>query len=54
MAKPANRSQLSSYFGAKQRNAVWGWCAANDSEKKAYFSIWTDFYRISPDETEPC
>ena len=29
-------------FGAKQLNAVWSWCAVNESEKKVFLSIWTD------------
>jgi len=30
------------YFGAKQKNVVWSWCAVNDVEKKVYFSLWAD------------
>jgi hypothetical protein len=29
-------------LGAAQLNTVWSWCAVNDSEKKVYFSLWTD------------
>ena len=43
MAKPENRSQLMEYFGAKQRNTVWSWCAVNEDERKVYLSVWTDF-----------
>lgn len=42
MARPANRSQLMKYLGAKQRNTVWSWCGVNDEERKVYFSIWLD------------
>ena len=42
MAKPTNRSQLMKYFGATQLNAVWSWCAVNESEKSVYLSVWTD------------
>ncbi|MCP3669453.1 MAG: hypothetical protein GY814_03250 [Gammaproteobacteria bacterium] len=43
MAKPENRSQLMGYFGAKQKNIVWSWCAVNEDEKTIYFSVWTDY-----------
>ena len=43
MPKPENRSQLMEYFGAKQKNTVWSWCAINDEQKSIYFSVWTDF-----------
>ena len=29
-------------LGAIQLNTVWSWCGVNESEKKVYFSIWTD------------
>ncbi|HJR56507.1 MAG TPA: hypothetical protein VJ798_08000 [Rhizomicrobium sp.] len=42
MGRPANRSQLMDRLGAVQLNTVWSWCGVNDSERKVYFSIWTD------------
>ncbi len=42
MARPQNRSQLMDRLGAVQLNTVWSWCGVNDSERKVYFSIWTD------------
>lgn len=48
MAKPENRSQLMTYFGAEQRNTVWSWCAVNEAEKKVYLSVWTDHGKTQP------
>ncbi len=31
------------YFGAKQKNTVWSWCAINEEDKTIYFSVWTDY-----------
>ncbi len=42
MSRPNNRSQLMDRLGAVQANTVWAWCGVNDTEKKVYFSIWTD------------
>jgi hypothetical protein len=42
MPRFTSRAQLMDYFGAKQRNVVWAWCAVNDEEKKVYFSLWAD------------
>lgn len=42
MARPANRSQLMEYLGAKQKNTVWSWCAVNEEERKVYLSVWLD------------
>lgn len=42
MSRPQNRSQLMDRLGAVQLNTVWSWCGVNESEKKVYFSIWTD------------
>lgn len=42
MTRPANRSQLMNYLGAKQRNVVWSWCAVNEEEQKVYLSVWLD------------
>jgi hypothetical protein len=42
MARPENRSQLMSYFGAKQRNTVWSWCAVNEEERKVYLGTQTN------------
>ncbi|ENQ5771699.1 hypothetical protein ACOW3S_003480 [Vibrio fluvialis] len=41
--KLENRSQLMDYLGAEQRNVVWSWCAVNETERKVYLSVWTDF-----------
>lgn len=51
MAKPENRSQLMSYFGAKQKNTVWSWCGVNEEEKSVYLSIWTDFKNLYGDKS---
>lgn len=40
--KPENRLDLINYFGAKQLNDVWSWCAVNEGTKSVYFSVWTD------------
>jgi hypothetical protein len=42
MTRPKNRLQLMERLDAVQLNNVWSWCAVNEAEKKAYFSIWTD------------
>ena len=42
MSRPQNRSQLMDRLGAVQLNTVWSWCGVNESERKVYFSIWTD------------
>jgi hypothetical protein len=42
MARPQNRSQLMKHLGAVQANTMWSWCAVNESERKVYFSVWTD------------
>lgn len=42
MPRFTSRTQLMDFFGAKQRNVVWSWCAVNDDEKKVYFSLWAD------------
>jgi hypothetical protein len=42
--KPENRLELMNYFGAKQVNDVWSWCAVNEETKSVYFSVWIDNY----------
>lgn len=42
MSRPQNRAQLMDRLGAVQLNTVWSWCGVNASERKVYFSIWTD------------
>jgi hypothetical protein len=42
MSKAENRLQLMDRLGAVQLNHVWSWCAVNETERKVYFSIWTD------------
>jgi len=42
MARPENRSQLMERLGAVQTNTVWSWCGVNETDRKVYFSVWTD------------
>lgn len=42
MRSLGSRAQMMEYLGAEQRNKVWSWCGANFSERKVYFSLWTD------------
>ena len=52
MAKPDNRLQLMQRLGATQRNTLWSWCGVNESERKVYFSIWTD--NLCPEAGKHC
>jgi hypothetical protein len=42
MARPENRLQLMERLGATQFNDRLAWCGVNESERRVYFSIWTD------------
>lgn len=42
MTRPDNRLQLMKRLGASQFNDRLAWCGVNESERKVYFSIWTD------------
>lgn len=49
MGRPDNRLQLMDRLGAKQANTVWAWCGVDESNRKVYFSLWTDL--MHKDET---
>jgi len=42
MTKPENRTQMMARLGAKQRNALWSWCAVDEVNRKVYLSLWID------------
>ena len=48
-----SRQQMMDYLGAKQRNIMWSWCAANDEERKVYFSLWQDTRKKRNGEDQP-
>lgn len=48
--RPSTRAQLMDYFGAKQKNTMWSWCAVNENEKSVYLSVWTDLKNLYGDK----